>query len=94
MRIPCPCCGERDVSEFTYYGDATVTRPAMDETDIAVWNRFVYDRENPRGPHLEYWQHTGGCRSWFKLKRNVLTHDVGGAELVGPWARSSGEVGK
>ncbi len=89
MRIPCPTCGERDVGEFTYGGDATVARPAMDETDPAVWNRFVYDRENPRGAHLEFWQHTGGCRAWIKLQRNVLTHEVGASELVGPWSKPS-----
>lgn len=89
MRIPCPTCGERDVGEFTYGGDATLSRPAMDETDTAVWNRFVYDRENPRGPHLEFWQHTGGCRGWFKLKRNILTHEVGASELLGPWSESA-----
>ena len=27
MRIPCPFCGDRDVQEFTYLGDATVARP-------------------------------------------------------------------
>ena len=88
MHIPCPICGERDVGEFTYGGDATVTRPPMSETDPAVWNQFVYDRENPRGEHLEFWQHTGGCRAWFKLRRNVLTHQVGESELLGPWSGS------
>ncbi len=92
MRIPCPICGERDVGEFTYGGDATVTRPAMGETDPTVWNRFVYDRENPRGTHREFWQHTGGCRAWFKLDRNVLTHEVGKAELVGPWSAPAGKA--
>ena len=28
MRIPCPCCGPRDHGEFTYLGDATVSRPS------------------------------------------------------------------
>ncbi len=27
MRIKCPYCGERALEEFTYRGDATVTRP-------------------------------------------------------------------
>ncbi len=27
MRIPCPYCGESDVSEFRYGGDATKQRP-------------------------------------------------------------------
>ena len=33
MRIPCPFCGERDVHEFTYLGDATLERPDPAEPD-------------------------------------------------------------
>ncbi len=91
MRIPCPICGERDLGEFTYGGDATISRPPMDESDPQVWNHFVYNRENPRGPHYEYWQHTGGCRAWIKVQRNVVTHEIETSELVGPWAKASQE---
>ena len=28
MMIPCPYCGDRDVSEFRYGGDASKQRPA------------------------------------------------------------------
>jgi heterotetrameric sarcosine oxidase delta subunit len=88
MLIPCPCCGPRDVAEFSYGGDATLTRPADGESDPAVWCRWVYLRANPRGAHLEYWQHTGGCRSWLKVRRDTLSHEVATAELVGPWAEA------
>ncbi|HET6469586.1 MAG TPA: sarcosine oxidase subunit delta [Geminicoccaceae bacterium] len=86
MLIPCPCCGPRDVAEFSYGGDATWVRPSDGESDPEVWCRYVYVRTNPRGPHLEYWQHTGGCRLWLKVRRDTLTHEVQGAELVGSWA--------
>ncbi len=34
MRIKCPYCGERALEEFTYRGDATVTRPtSIDPSD-------------------------------------------------------------
>ena len=34
MRIKCPYCGERALEEFTYRGDATVTRPFTAPTTI------------------------------------------------------------
>ena len=86
MLIPCPVCGLRDHGEFTYGGDATVVRPDVGDTDQGRWATYVYDRENPRGVHREYWHHVHGCRSWMIAERNTETHDVAGAELIGPWA--------
>jgi heterotetrameric sarcosine oxidase delta subunit len=77
MRIRCPFCGERDVSEFSYLGDAQFQRPVPDTPDAAA--RFfeaVSLRDNPAGPHHELWYHTCGCRSWLKLTRNTLTHEI------------------
>ena len=76
MRIPCPHCGERDHAEFTYGGDATARRPAPDEPDHGAWMRYVYWRENPRGPHDELWQHSAGCRRFLVVRRDTLTHAV------------------
>ena len=50
MLIPCPVCGLRDQSEFTYGGDAHVVRPALDDGHAEHWAAYVYDRTNPRGP--------------------------------------------
>src|SRR5665648_1182144 len=36
MRIKCPYCGERALEEFTYSGDATVTRPGRVVAEIDV----------------------------------------------------------
>jgi methylglutamate dehydrogenase subunit B len=82
MRIPCPFCGERDAQEFSYLGDATLTRPvlAVDQPiDAAVldqWHDYVYLRDNPVGWHKEHWYHQAGCRQWLVVERNVRTHDV------------------
>jgi len=75
MMIPCPWCGERAHTEFSYRGDATVERPQLSDSDEA-WYDFVYTRDNPRGEHTEWWHHTAGCRRWFKVKRNTWTHEV------------------
>lgn len=75
MLIPCPHCGPREVSEFTYGGDATRSRPAPTAPE-AEWCAYVYARENPRGAHREFWQHTGGCRAIFVVTRDVTTHEI------------------
>jgi methylglutamate dehydrogenase subunit B len=75
MRLPCPFCGMRDQSEFRYRGDAGITRPAADQPDEA-FIAYVYQRENPAGPHPEWWQHVMGCRAVFRLTRDTRTHII------------------
>jgi methylglutamate dehydrogenase subunit B len=75
LLIPCPWCGPRNQLEFTYGGDATVKRPSAD-APMETWLEFVYLRDNPRGPHEELWQHSAGCRQWFKVRRDTRTHDI------------------
>ena len=80
LLITCPWCGPRAHIEFTYGGDATVERPAdPDAISADEWLDHVYLRDNPRGPHNEWWQHTSGCRSWIRVKRDTWTHQVYGS---------------
>ena len=88
MLINCPCCGMRMVSEFTYMGDATRTRPFDGEQDDSKWNAYIFQRQNPKGWHFEYWQHTGGCRSLVKVNRNTETHEIRSTQLIGSWSES------
>jgi methylglutamate dehydrogenase subunit B len=76
MRIACPHCGLRDLIEFTYQGDANRVRPDLASTDQEAWNSYVYDRQNPRGWHKEYWLHHGGCRAHLIVERNTETHEI------------------
>ena len=76
MRIPCPFCGERSSAEFAYLGDAAPQRPDGAARNLQASYDYVYTRQNPPGILHEYWQHTGGCRSWLVVERNVTTHDV------------------
>lgn len=80
LLIPCPWCGPRAQIEFTYGGDAGVVRPAdPDAVSAGEWLDHVYLRDNPRGPHDEWWQHTSGCRAWVKVRRDTWTHRVLGS---------------
>jgi sarcosine oxidase subunit delta len=77
MRIRCPFCAERDSSEFTFAGDASVRRPDPEAPDAAA--RFfeaVYLRDNPAGRYEELWYHGSGCRSWLRVTRDTRTHEV------------------
>ena len=75
LRIQCPFCGERDHSEFTYGGDATIAHPPLD-APMEAWIDAVYVRANPKGPHRERWHHSDGCRLWLVVERDTLTHEI------------------
>ncbi len=89
LLIPCPWCGPRNQIEFTYGGDATMRRPAPAAPE-AEWVRYVYVRDNPMGPHVEWWSHSAGCRQWFRLHRDTRTHDIlASAEPGAPLPRAA-----
>ena len=77
MRLPCPWCGLRDYTEFSYGGAAGEGKPAdPDALDNAAWSEHLYARSNPLGDYGELWQHAAGCRRWIVVRRNTLTHEV------------------
>ena len=88
MLIPCPFCGARDLSEFAYLGDATPTRPDPAAPDaMRAFHDYVYLRDNPAGPHREFWHHVAGCRSWLIVTRDTLSHEILAAEFAAGAAR-------
>ena len=77
LLIPCPWCGERDEIEFSYGGQAGVPYPADPEAlSDEQWAELLFVRDNPKGRFAERWVHTHGCRRWFDLVRNTLTHEI------------------
>ena len=83
MRICCPFCGDRDVSEFSYLGDAAYRRPQAGAPLLDVLDA-VYLRDNPAGPHTEHWYHTYGCRCFLRVRRDTRTHQMLEVELAQP----------
>ena len=75
MRIPCPICGERDYSEFSYGGDGAIAYPALD-APAGDWLNAVFERENICGVQTETWQHVHGCRTWLLVDRDTMTHKI------------------
>jgi sarcosine oxidase subunit delta len=77
MRIKCPYCGVRDHSEFSFGGESVRSRPEYpDRSSDAEWADYLFYRENPKGLHFERWVHRFGCRQWFKVVRDTMTHEI------------------
>ena len=74
-QIRCPWCGVRDEAEFQYRGDATKARPD-DDAPVDAFFDFVYERRNPKGWHVEWWHHVGGCRLFVKVVRHTVSHEI------------------
>jgi len=77
LRISCPWCGPRDEIEFRCGGQSHIVRPGPPEqVDDENWGRYLSERSNPRGDHLERWLHVAGCRRWFNVARDTATHRI------------------
>lgn len=83
LRIPCPYCGVRDQVEFHFGGESKLRRPADPaQLSDAEWANYLFYRDNPRGLHQERWVHSYGCRQWFHLVRDTLTHEITGSSRI------------
>lgn len=83
MFIPCPFCGERDIQEFSYRGDAAPARPdPLDPQAAEQFFDYVYIRDNPAGPIAEHWYHAAGCRRWLIVDRDTRSHEIFGVRFA------------
>ncbi len=91
LRIPCPFCGIRDQVEFQFGGEGHIVRPEQpDQASNAEWADYLFYRENPRGIHYERWVHSYGCRQWFNLARDTVTHEIVEVYRMGEQPRAPG----
>ncbi|MBS1269411.1 MAG: Sarcosine oxidase subunit delta [Gammaproteobacteria bacterium] len=82
--VTCPWCGQREVTEFGYGGEAHIARPENPEQlSDEEWGDYVFFRKNPRGVHYERWVHTHGCRRWFNAVRHTVTDEFFGSYKPG-----------
>ncbi len=73
LLIPCPNCGERDEIEFDYGGRA-IQYPALNNS-MSDWHMVLHQRDNSTETIEEFWYHQSGCECWFKVTRNLNTHE-------------------
>lgn len=77
LLINCPNCGSRPEIEFRYGGESHIQRPGPhDEVSDEAWADYLFYRSNPKGTHLERWMHSAGCRRWFNIARDTVTHQI------------------
>ncbi len=77
LLIPCPYCGPRNDAEFAPGGEAHIERP-VDPQAVSdqQWGEYLYFRKNQKGGQLERWFHAYGCRRWFNVARDSVTHEI------------------
>ncbi|MEV6940485.1 sarcosine oxidase subunit delta family protein [Streptomyces sp. NPDC051172] len=77
LLISCPWCGPRDEAEFHYGGQAHVAYP-QDPSALTdeEWAKYLFFRDNPKGPFAERWSHSAGCRRWFNAIRDTSTNEI------------------
>ena len=77
IMIDCPWCGPRSEEEYTCGGQSHIVRPEKPaELSDREWADYLYQRINPKGVHYERWRHTYGCRQWFNVARDTVSHKV------------------
>jgi len=77
LLIPCPWCGPRDEVEFHCGGEGHIVRPGdPDAQGDAAWAEYLFMRANPKGLVAERWVHRHGCRRWFNLLRDTVSHRI------------------
>ena len=77
LLVKCPFCGDRDELEFSCGGEAHIARPLAENTlTDAEFADYLFLRDNPKGVFLERWIHTDGCRRWFNVARDTVSHEI------------------
>jgi heterotetrameric sarcosine oxidase delta subunit len=72
MMIPCPRCGARPYTEFTFGGELR----DLDATDADADYRRVFLRENVAGVQAERWFHARGCARWVTVRRDTVANRI------------------
>jgi sarcosine oxidase, subunit delta len=77
LLIDCPNCGPRAEIEFRCGGESHIERPGPHrEVPDEAWADYLFYRQNPKGEHRERWFHAAGCRRWFNIVRDTVTHRI------------------
>ena len=83
MLFPCPFCGPRDETEFTYVGEPKARPEPADDVSDQAWAAYLYVNANPKGSAREIWLHLT-CMEMFVMTRDTATNAVIASESLRP----------
>jgi heterotetrameric sarcosine oxidase delta subunit len=72
LKVPCPNCGWRSSTEFTWGGEL---RP-IEAPDTGSDFERVFLPANVAGVQQERWYHLLGCRRWVTVTRDTASNEV------------------
>lgn len=72
LTIPCPTCGWRPSTEFTWGGELRPLASPDPESDF----ERVFLPANTEGLQDERWFHLLGCRRWITVTRDTTSNEV------------------
>jgi sarcosine oxidase subunit delta len=79
--FPCPFCGNRPETEFTYCAEPRERPEPAAEVSNARWAAYLFENRNPKGATREIWLHQT-CGEFFALERDTVTHAVKGSQSL------------
>lgn len=83
LHIHCPWCGPCAEPEFRWGGELPVLRPGPPEAvSDSAWADYLFTRVNAKGWVRERWLHARGCRQWFVVERNTVTHEIRATHVI------------
>lgn len=79
--FPCPFCGNRPETEFTYCAEPRERPEPASEVSNERWAAYLFENRNPKGATREIWLHQT-CGEFFALDRDTVTHAVKGSQSL------------
>ncbi len=78
LKIFCPyCMSYLEEEDYSYAGEALIARPSIpEEVSDEDWGDYLFMRKNPKGKHIEQWQHSSGCRKFFVVERSTIDNKI------------------
>ena len=63
---------------FLFFSSSVSQHLPLAENKISdrAFADYLFLRDNPKGVFLERWRHAAGCRRWFNVVRDTVSHQI------------------
>ena len=79
--FPCPFCGPREETEFTYVGEPKTRPEPAEAVSDAQWGAYLWFNANSKGASEEIWLHLT-CMESFAMTRDTANNSVLGSRSL------------